>query len=355
MELTPKQQAIELIRQAEKILLVTSREPNNDQIASLVALQTALAKIGKQTQAVVSDNLPRVASVLDTKTVSSNLEGVRDFVITLDTKNVEVDSLKYNSEDNKLKITITPHAGNFTARDASFDYGAFQFDLVITIGVTSFDKLDRIIDKNPTIFDDLHVINIDYHRINDSWGSVNVIDGMASSVSEMLVSIIESLEQGVVDEQIATALLGGIMAATNRFSGKNTTPKSMTVAAQLMAGGARQQDIVKALFESNGYNTQFNSKNDGERSQDVKKKFQPTQNQPKKITQSNPQNQQNLELLRQRLAEVQKAHQSMSTTTTQPSTRDHSEVNLTDAQANKSEVQLTKEKSAVQKFDSANV
>ena len=355
MELTPKQQAIELIRQAEKILLVTSREPNNDQIASLIALQTTLTKIGKQTQAVVSDNLPKVASILDTKTVSSNLEGVRDFVVTLDTKNVEVDSLKYNSEGDKLKITITPHSGNFTARDASFDYGAFQFDLVITIGVTSFDKLDRIIDKNPTIFDDLHVINIDYHRINDNWGSVNVVDGMASSVSEMLVSIIESLEQGVVDEKIATALLAGIMAATNRFSGKNTTPKSMTVAAQLMAAGAHQQDVVKALFESNGYHNHLTAKKDENGSQDVKKKFQPAQNQPKKITESSPQNQQNLELLRERLAKLQKTHQNMSTTTTQPKAQDHLRADSMENQLNKPKTQTKDEHSAVQTFDSANV
>ncbi len=290
MELTPKQQSVELIRQANKILLVTSREPNNDQLASIVALQLTLAKLGKQVQAIISDNLPKGASLFDVKPIARNLTGVRDFVITLDTRNVEVDQLKWTRENDKLNIIVTPHTGNFEARDAQYSYGAYQFDLVIAVGVPSFTKIDRLIDDNPTIFDGLHVINVDYHRINNSWGSVNLIDQLASSTSEMLVSVLESLEQNIVDADIATALLTGIMAATNRFTAQNTTPKAMTVAAQLLAAGARQQEVVKVLYENGqNYSHQDNrSQNRPSRRreqtapQDVKKKPQLQSTEPQK-------------------------------------------------------------------------
>ncbi|MCC7289556.1 DHH family phosphoesterase [bacterium] len=247
MELTPKQQVSELIRQAQKVLLVTSRNPNNDQLAAIVALSSVLTKLGKQPQVVVSDPLPSAASILDTSHISPNLDGVRDFIVSLDMAHVEVDKLKYTIENGVLNITVTPVAGNFLPEDASFSYGAFQFDLVVALGVTSLDKIDRIHEQNPTMFDGLHLINIDYHRINASFGSVNLVDQAASSVCEMLISVTESLGQGLMDESIATALLTGIMSATANFTAPATTAKALTVAAQMMSAGAKQQEIVKVL------------------------------------------------------------------------------------------------------------
>lgn len=248
MDLTPKQQATELIKQASKILIVTGREPNNDQVAAVVALRQALKKIDKEANAIITDSYPKAGNFLDMSAVAKDLTGVRDFVIDLDLSRAEVDKLKYNIEDGKLKIIVTPFTGNFTKEDVSFSYGLVQIDLVIVLGVPSIAKLDRLHEANPTIFDGLHLINIDYHRINENYGSVNLIDQAASSVSEILVSVIESLGQGLIDESIATALLTGIMASTNRFTATNTTPKAMTIAAQLLAGGAKQQDIVKHLY-----------------------------------------------------------------------------------------------------------
>jgi c-di-AMP phosphodiesterase-like protein len=63
----------------------------------------------------------------------------------------------------------------------------------------------------------------------------------------MLVSLFESLEQGMIDESIATALYTGITSATHNFTTPSTSAKSMTVAAQMLAAGAKQQEIVKVM------------------------------------------------------------------------------------------------------------
>ena len=57
-------------------------------------------------------------------------------------------------------------------------------------------------------------------------------------------------ESRLIDEQIATAFLTGIVAATDRFSNAHTSSAAMTVAAQLMADGANQQLIATKLKES---------------------------------------------------------------------------------------------------------
>ncbi len=251
MDLTPKQQTTELIRQAQNILIVTGREPNNDQLASAVGLQAVLTKLGKVANVVITDSLPKIASVLDTSMVARDMQGVRDFIISIDMRNTEVDKVKYDVVDSRLDVTVTPHGGNYTASDVSFGYGAYQFDLVIALGVPSIFKLDRLHEANPTIFDGLHLINIDYHRINENYGSVNLVDPSATCVAEILISTIESLGQGMIDAPIATAFLASFMSATANFTAPATTAKALTIAAQMMSAGAKQQEIVKALGSSN--------------------------------------------------------------------------------------------------------
>lgn len=250
-DLTPKQQASELIKQAHNIVIVTGREPSNDQLAAAIATQRALNKLQKQASIVITDALPKSAELFDTQFISNDIQGVRDFIISVAMHSVVVDKLKYNVEGDRLDVTITPLNGNFKAGDVSFEQGPFKFDLVIALGVPQITKLDKIVEKNPTIFDGLHLINIDYHRINEEYGSVNYIDQNSSSVCEMLVSLFESLEQGMVDESIATALYTGITTATHNFTTPDTTAKSMTVAAQMLAAGAKQQEIVRVLQSNN--------------------------------------------------------------------------------------------------------
>jgi nanoRNase/pAp phosphatase (c-di-AMP/oligoRNAs hydrolase) len=263
-DLTPKQQTVELIKQANHILLVTGQNPNNDQLSAMVALELILKRAGKQVSAIVTSELPKVAKILDTHTISRDLTGIRDFVVRLDTTNVEVDKLRYEVNDNNIEIIVSPFSGNFDAQDASFDYGGYKFDLVIVLGVSQIARIDSILEQNPTIFDGIHLVNIDCHRSNEQYGSVNFVDSGASSVCEMLVGVIESVAQGMIDYHVATAILAGIMGATQGFTNQNTSAKSLTIAAQMMSGGAKQQDIVNTLFsnQSHANNNQRSNNND---------------------------------------------------------------------------------------------
>jgi len=249
-ELTPKQQSVELIKQANHILLVTGKQANNDQLGAMVALDLILKRAGKQVSSIITGEIPKLGKVVDTNSISRDLTGIRDFIIRLDTSQVDVDKLRYELNDNNLEVIVSPYAGNFSSSDASFDYGEYKFDLVIVLGVSQIAKIDTILEQNPTIFDGIHLINIDFHRSNEQYGSVNFIEPNASSVCEMLVGIIESVAQGMIDYHVATALLGGIMSATQGFTGPNTTAKAMTIAAQMISGGAKQQEIVQALFNN---------------------------------------------------------------------------------------------------------
>jgi outer membrane biosynthesis protein TonB len=78
-------------------------------------------------------------------------------------------------------------------------------------------------------------------------GQINWQDVNASSLAEMLVSLSEAFGSNLIDNQTATAFLTGIVSETDRFSNKKTSPKVMTMSAQLMAAGANQQLVISKL------------------------------------------------------------------------------------------------------------
>jgi hypothetical protein len=56
-----------------------------------------------------------------------------------------------------------------------------------------------------------------------------------------------NLGKNLLDGQIATAYLTGIVAETDRFSNEKTTPVVMSLSSTLMAAGANQQLISNEL------------------------------------------------------------------------------------------------------------
>ena len=84
-------------------------------------------------------------------------------------------------------------------------------------------------------------------------GSIDWHENNASGVSELIASLINDLKTPKVamDEQMATALLTGIVAATDRFSNDLTSSGVMSIASELMAAGAKQQLVVSKIDEAN--------------------------------------------------------------------------------------------------------
>ncbi|MEI6039883.1 MAG: DHH family phosphoesterase [Candidatus Berkelbacteria bacterium] len=260
MELTPKQQTIELVRSAQKVLILSHVNPDGDALGSMIALSLVLKKLGKEVTAVTSEVLPENLQFLPGKdSLSSTFSGTKDFIISVNTSKVKVDKLAYKNvpEENKLNVVITPVNGSFKSEDVTFSFGNFKYDLIIVLDAPDLDRLGAIYDKNTELFYETPVVNIDHHPGNDYFGKVNWVDLTATSTAEILVALVESLgrEKPLLDTDVATALLTGIIVDTGSFQNSNTTPKSFTVAAQLVAAGARQQEIIKWIFKTKTLST----------------------------------------------------------------------------------------------------
>lgn len=258
MELGSKQQVVEIIKKSQKILLLTHKNPDGDAIGSILALALALRKMGKEVTAVCGDAPAELYKFLpEIDTLSKIFCGQRDFVISVDTEKVKAEKIMYKSNGGKLDIFITPTSGKFSKEMISMAEGGFCYDAIIVLDCTDLERLGSIYEENAELFYEIPVINIDHHAGNDNFGRINFVDLTATSTSEILVSVLESVtgDPKFITDDIATLLLCGIITDTNSFQNSNTTPKSLTISAQLVASGAKQQEIIKNIYKTKPLST----------------------------------------------------------------------------------------------------
>lgn len=243
---TPKQQVVERLKQAANVLVTVKTNPNVDELAAAIGFTLMLNKLDKHATAVFSGEVPSTLEFLKPEeTLESNTDSLRDFIVSLDKS--KADKLRYKVEENVVKIYITPYRTSITEEDLEFTQGDFNVDAVVALGVTQREELDQAIMMHGRILHDATVITVTAGQDVSELGQINWQEPAASSLSEMLVSISEAFQGGLIDEQIATAFLTGIVSETERFSNTKTTPKVMTMSAQLMAAGANQQLIANEL------------------------------------------------------------------------------------------------------------
>lgn len=243
---SPKQQVAEKIRSSTNVLVTVRSNPSVDELSAAIGLTLMLNKLGKHATAVFSGQTPSTIEFLKPEeTIETNTDSLRDFIVSLDKS--KADKLRYKVEENVVKIFITPYRTSISQDDLEFTQGDFNVDVVIALGVTQREELDQAIVAHGRILHDATVVTVISGQKVSELGNINWQDAAASSLSEMLVSISEALQGGLIDSQIATAFLTGIVSETERFSNTKTTPKVMTMSAQLMAAGANQQLIANEL------------------------------------------------------------------------------------------------------------
>jgi len=256
-EITPKQQFVSLISNAKKILLLSHENPDADAIGSLLGLLIVLRRLKKEAIAICPDDLPSNLQFLPfASMLKKDLEN-QDLVINIDCGNVALDKLGYKMEDHTLKIVVKTLQGSLKKENLSVFLTAEDYDVVIVLDAPDLERISYFYQEHPELFYRSVVVNIDHHPTNTYFGKVNLVDLTATSTSEILIGLIEALEkeEKLIDKAVAHCLLAGIIGDTGSFQNSNTTPKSLTCAAQLLAAGADQQQIVQNLFKTKSLST----------------------------------------------------------------------------------------------------
>lgn len=274
-EIKAKQQVVEKIKESAKILVTVSDNPSVDALSAALALTMLLDKQEKYATAIFSGETPPAIAFLEPeKTFDDTTDSLRDFIIALNKE--KADHLRYKVEGDAVKIFITPYKTTIDQSDLEFSQGDYNVELVIALGVDNQDHLDGALENHGQILHDAAIITMTAGEQSSDLGGIDWHDSNSSSLSEMIAGLAEAMKvdkkKSLVDAPIATALLTGIVAETDRFSNEHTTSKAMTVSATLMAAGADQQLIANELQAAreivNNSNDDDTSSNDSDDSND---------------------------------------------------------------------------------------
>lgn len=189
-------EALELLRRAERVAIVSHRDPDADTIGAGVALGLALEGLGKRVSLHCADPVP---------------EALRN---------------------------LLPSTGRY---ESSSPPG--EVDLVVTVDFGDAGRAKFELPAGPPL------LNIDHHVTNVGFGRANVVDVESAATAEIVARIVDEL--GVPwSTEMATAALVGIMTDTGSFQFPNTDARALERAAMLRAAGADLTGITYEIFRN---------------------------------------------------------------------------------------------------------
>lgn len=195
----------EAIRTAERITAICHENPDADTLGAALALRIVAERLGTPAEVVAADPVPpSLADLLGANEVRTMPQLEPGLAVVL---------------DGPLSRT-----------------GAVATDAA--------DWLSRA-----------RVANIDHHVSNDGDGAaIAWIDAEAAATCEMMALLIPDL--GVeLDAQLASVLTAGIVQDTHTFSHPNATPRTLRVAADLLAAGAPLSGIHRSIYADKPFST----------------------------------------------------------------------------------------------------
>lgn len=189
-------QAAAAIRQASRIVLACHVNPDGDALGSLCALGMACERLGRQVVMLSPDGVPD-------------------------------------------HCTFIPGTDRVVRNPPSL-----AFDLGIGLDA---DGSDRLGSAEPVVLGASLVIDIDHHVGAARYGQIRLVDSSAAATGEIVYDLIEAMV-APIDAEIATALMTAIVTDTGGFRYANVTPRTLQIAADLIARGAHPAPIIERVY-----------------------------------------------------------------------------------------------------------
>ena len=196
------QEATTAIKSAETILVVAHVSPDGDAIGSLLGLTESLKEMGKTVTGAIDDGVP-------------------DFLRFMPCSETVVTEL-----------------------------GDSEFDLIISTDCSDMERSGKVGEYGFT--HSKTVINIDHHVTNTEFGDIHLVVTSAVSATEIVFDLLNHMQHDI-SEDVAYALLVGLVTDTLGFRVNSTTTRTLEVAQALMQKNAPLSMIMTRTLNSRPY------------------------------------------------------------------------------------------------------
>ena len=197
-------EAKNLIDNSQTILIATPKTIQGDALGSALALFFTLKKLGKNVNLSLEKIPEKFRFLADVP-----LNASKNFTISINTEEKEINELKYEKDGKNLTIHLNLNRGLLSEKDVSF---------------TAPEGT---------------VLNIEELKEENSY--------LAETTAE-LIRLVDS-ENNLIDENIATCLLAGVVHASQNFRNPQTKSKTFETSAFLIEKGANHQKIIQSLYK----------------------------------------------------------------------------------------------------------
>lgn len=251
MALTPIQQLCEMIKKCRNPLILMPQNPEGDAAASALALFLILKKMDKNPEIACSTALAEKFLFLpEQQSIKHDIASERLYKISLDVAENDIKELSYEQAGSILNIYLAVKDDDINRDSLALEPSKFKYDLVLIAGSPDLESLGRLYFENTELFFQTPIINIDHHPSNEFFGTINIIEVTSPSTAEIVAGIAQNISPDALNGEVATLLLAGIIAETNNFQNPNINPKTFTLAASLLSGGAAQEEIIRHFYKT---------------------------------------------------------------------------------------------------------
>ena len=127
-----------------------------------------------------------------------------------------------------------------------------DYDLIVVGDCGDLKRVGRLLTEHAELFGRVPIIDIDHHISNRGFGVVDWVDATAAATCEMttLLACAMGVPLDVAGGQLAASLIAGVVIDTANFQHPNTTPRTLRVAAELLASGAPLFESARALYRT---------------------------------------------------------------------------------------------------------
>lgn len=250
---TTKQQITTLLNKSRNVLVATPENINGDALGGALALASAIEKTGRKVQVVAPEELPEKFKFLPIKnSLSCKNFQEREFILSIKSPKNHINNLSYQKKDGLLHIYL--NAKNKIKDEDIRILNSHPFDLIFSINNQDFEGLGKIFEHNPELFFETPLVNIDNHIANSEFGEINLVDITSSSVSEIIIGLIDFIDRNLLNENVATYSLAGLIDATDNFRSQKTNPRTFNNAALLINRGGDREKITRYFYKTKSLN-----------------------------------------------------------------------------------------------------
>jgi len=272
------QEPKKVIEGAQNIYIFPSGKENPESVPCSLALFYTLKEQKKNVNLIIDDFPEKFRFLIPSLDF---LSYPKDFIISIPTTKAKFSQIRYDKTEENLKICLALDKGEIKKNEISFYFSEPKPDLLITIGSNPSPSaegegskdLDFLKKNNLFSFGAKPpVLNINNQETTDpapeqaryGAGNENIIKTNLtphqsklgtwqvknnSSLAELFTDFIKSIDENLIKENVATALLTGLIIFSDNFQNPNTSAEILETAAFLIKKRAKHQQIIDGLYK----------------------------------------------------------------------------------------------------------